>query len=276
MFLRSICSIVRYAKCRNRYLERNRIGEKFRRTSLATTRDGTTWDVTRWVYNVATGLCISKFSPDDSVATYTYTPDGLLLRETKSDGVWKEYVYDEKRQVIGFVSSDGTQDAIIERDEFGRAVSESNPVANSLYFLDDQFGATNQMDNVDGVSASYVREFDQNGRLVRFARVGGESAHYVYAVQSSISVVSNNDVTAHYSFTEDLLNAGYRIDIQDGDNFMRENYRDAFCRDTILAVTNRHGGTIRGMTYSYDALQRPVLRNADSFIYNSRTLMAAK
>ena len=239
-----------------------------RRTSLSTTRDGDTWDETRWIYDAATGLCTSKIYADESTVVYTYTPDGLLLRETKSEGTWKEYIYNAKRQIIGFVSSDGKQDAIIERDEFGRVVSESNIAASSLHFLHDQFGATNQMDNIDGVSASFVREFDQNGRLVRFGRVGGETAQYVYATHDSISEVLNSEVAVHYSYSDDLLNAGYRIAIQDGSDFIRENYRDVYCRDNILAITNRHGGTIRGINYLYDALQRPVLRNDDEFSYN--------
>ena len=67
-----------------------------RRTSLSTTRDGETWDVTRWTYDASTGLCTAKIYADGSQITYTYTPDGLLLRETKRGGTWREYIYDEK------------------------------------------------------------------------------------------------------------------------------------------------------------------------------------
>ena len=67
-------------------MERKRIGEKFRRTSLSTKRDGSIWDVTRWIYDAATGLCTSKIYADGSRITYTYTPDGLPLRESKRDG----------------------------------------------------------------------------------------------------------------------------------------------------------------------------------------------
>ena len=154
-------------------MERNCIGAKFRRTSLSTTRDGDTWDVTRWIYDAATGLCTSKIYADGSQITYTYTPDGLLLRETKRGVTWRKYIYDEKRQLVGFVSSDGKQDATMQRDEFGRITSESNAVAFTEYSLDDQFGATNEIRNVDGVSVSLIREFDEDGRLVRFGKSGG-------------------------------------------------------------------------------------------------------
>ena len=241
-----------------------------RRTSLSTTRDGDTWDETRWVYDAATGLCTAKVYADGSQITYTYTPDGLPLRETKRDGDWKENVYNTKRQLVGFVSNDGKQDAAMQRDEFGRITSESNAVAFTEYYLDDQFGATNEIRNVDGVSASFVRMFDANGQLVRFERVGGESVRYAYVSHGALASVSNNAVRADYSFTTDLLNAGYNLVVYGGSAFTHEIHRDTYLRDNILAVTNRYCGSIRGLTYSYDALQRPVLRNNDTFGYNSR------
>ena len=65
-----------------------------RRTSLATTRDGVSWDVTRWAYDPRTGSCISKTYADGSAVICTYTPDNLPLRTTYASGRWIEYVYD--------------------------------------------------------------------------------------------------------------------------------------------------------------------------------------
>ena len=47
---------------------------KGRRTSLKTTRDGESWDETRWALDPATGLCLSKTYADNSTVSYTYTP----------------------------------------------------------------------------------------------------------------------------------------------------------------------------------------------------------
>ena len=159
----------------------------------------------------------------------------------------------------------------MRRDEFGRITSESNAVASSVYLLDDQFGATNEIRNVDGVSVSLIREFDEDGRLVRFERVGGESVRYAYASHGVLASVSNNAVRADYSFTTDLLNAGYNLVVYGGSAFTHEIHRDTYLRDNILAVTNRYCGSIRGLTYSYDALQRPIQRNSDAFGYNERS-----
>ena len=144
-------------------------------------------DVTRWLRDEATGLVTNKVYADDSVAAYTYTPDGLLQCGTRPSGVWNENVYDAARQAVGLISSDGAQDAIIQRDRRGRVMAESNSVAHTEYCLDDSWCATNETQMVDSVSVSFEREFDAYGRLARFARVGGEESVFGYAPHGAIS-----------------------------------------------------------------------------------------
>ena len=216
------------------------------------------------------GFCTVKTYADGSTVTYTRTPDGLLLRETKPSGAWKENVYDAMRQIVGIVSSDGAQDASMLRDEFGRVTAESNSVALAAYSLDDCWGATNETQTVDGFSVSFKREFDAYGRLARFARVGGEDSVFDYAPHGAISIVSNESVAVGYAFADDSLDAGYALDVQGGLDFSREVFRHGYLRSCIVAVSNHCGNVSQGLEYSYDALQRPVSRNADSFGYNVR------
>ena len=49
-----------------------------RRTSLATSRDGTTWDVTGWTYDAGTGRKLAKRYADGREVAYDYTADGLV------------------------------------------------------------------------------------------------------------------------------------------------------------------------------------------------------
>ena len=242
-----------------------------RRTSLSTTRDGATWDTTTWMYDHAAGNCLSKTYADGSTVTYTYTPDNLLLRTTYASGRWKENVYDATRQVVGVVSSDGAQDASMQRDEFGRVMAESNSVALAEYSLDDCWGATNETQTVDGVSVSFKREFDAYGRLARFARVGGEESMFGYAPHGAIFAVSNGNVAVEYAFTPDALDAGYALAVQGGLDFSREVFRHGYLRSCIVAVSNHCGNTSHGLEYSYDALQLPISRNEDTFGYNDRS-----
>jgi len=241
-----------------------------RRTGLSTTRDGNAWDTTTWTFNPATGFCTLKTYADGSAVAYSYTPDGLPLRTTKPSGAWKDNVYDAARQIVGVVSSDGALDAFIQRDEFGRVASESNSSASVGYSLDDYWGATNEVQTVDGVSTSFIREFDAYGRLICFARIGGEESVFDYAPHGTISVVSNGNIAVEYAFTGDSLDTGYTLAVQGGADFSREVFRHDYLRSCIVAVSNHCGNTTHGLQYSYDALQRPVSRNADSFGYNER------
>ena len=52
---------------------------------VAMNRSGDEWDMTRWTYDPATGLCTSKIYEDGSVVTYEYTPDGLLETTRTAD-----------------------------------------------------------------------------------------------------------------------------------------------------------------------------------------------
>ena len=241
-----------------------------RRTSLSTTRDGAIWDTTTWAYDHATGLCTNKTYADGSTVAYTYTPDNLPLRTTYASGRWNETVYDGQRRRVGVVSSDGAQDASMQRDEFGRVTTESNFVAHAAYSLDDCWGATNETQTVDGFSVSFKREFDAYGRLARFARIGGEESVFGYAPHGAISVVSNGNVAVEYAFTGDAYEAGYALFVQGGADFSREVFRHDYFRSCIVAVSNHCGNALHGLEYSYDALQRPISRNDDSFAYNER------
>ena len=227
-------------------------------------------DTTRWLRDEATGLVTNKVYADDSIVTYTYTPDGLLLRETKPSGVWGESVYDTARQTVGMISSDAVQGAITQRDRLGRVTAKSNSVAFAEYYLDDFLGVTNEVQTVDAISVSFEREFDAYGRIVRFARVGGEESMFGYAPHGAISAVSNGNVAVEYAFTSDALDAGYVLAVQSGADFSREVFRHGYLRSCIAAVSNSCGNVSHGLEYGYDELQRPISRNADSFGYNVR------
>ena len=260
------------------YPVRNGYDTDGRRTSLTTFRDAggpgsvpaADGDTTSWTFDPATGLCTVKTYADNSTVTYTHTPDGLLLRETKPSGAWKENVYDAARKIVGIVSSDGAQDASMQRDEFGRVMAESNSVALAEYSLDDCWGATNETQTVDGVSVSFERGFDAYGRIERFTRIGGEESIFDYAPHGAISTVSNGNVAVVYAFTGDALDAGYALAVQGGLDFSREVFRHGYLRSCIVAVSNHCGNASQWLEYSYDALQQPVSRNADSFGYNVR------
>ena len=78
---------------------------KGRRTSLKTTRDGESWDTTRWPLDPATGRCLSKTYADNSTISYTHIPDGLPARTT-----WL-YAYDAEDRLVSVTSASLTNGA---------------------------------------------------------------------------------------------------------------------------------------------------------------------
>ena len=242
-----------------------------RRTSLSTTRDGAAWDATGWTFDPATGFRTVKAYADGTTVTYSYTPDGLPLRETRPSGEWRENVYDSARRIVGIVSSDEALDAAMTRDEFGNVTSESNAVSYVTYALDDHGNVTNEVQTVDGVSVSFLREFDPYGRPAQFARIGGDQMLIGYAADGQIDIISNETAVASYAYTSDRLDAGHSMDLSNGVDFTRTLARDGYRRSLVTNIVNSAAGAaVETLAYTYDALSRPVSRNADTFGYNER------
>lgn len=243
-----------------------------RRIALRTTRDGVTWDETRWTYDAATGLLSSKTYADNSTVTYTYTPDNLPLRTTYASGKWLENVYDSRRQIVGVISSDRVLNADYEHDAYGRIIVASNAVAWTSYSLNQGGTATNETRLLDGdYSVSIARVVDALDRPVALSipSIGYEMA-LQYSTNGLLAAISNSDAVITYGYTPDRLDSGCSMSFAGAEMFVRESMRDPYRRELTISVTNTSGLFVHGLAYSYDALARPILRNADDFSYNIR------
>ena len=239
-----------------------------RRILLATTRDGVTWDETRWTYDASTGLCTSKTYADGSTVLYTHTPDGLPLRKTYAGGRWIENVYDIQRQIVGTLSSDGANDLTIRRDAYGRVAGETNAVASAVCSRADVGMATNEAAVVGGIARTLRRTVDGQGRLVSFGLDGGYAAQTVsYREDGRIGSISNADIVVDYAYSDDGYDIGYTLSVAGGAVFTRTLTRDPYRRELVLNIANSAGGNF---AYAYDAISRPVTRNDDTFAYNNR------
>ena len=142
----------------------------------------------------------------------------------------------------------------------------------------DNGTATNEAWTVGGESATLVRELDEQGRLV--ALVGRDGApspsatsaqRYTYDTDGRLAAVSNAEAVAAYAYAPDGRDAGYTLTLANGTAFARTVVRDPFRRDLVARIENRvNGAPVEGLAYAYDALARPVTRNADTFAYNTR------
>ena len=242
-----------------------------RRTSLRTTRNNEDWDETHWTFDAATGLCTLKTYADSSAVTNTWAADGLPLRVAKPDGSWTESVYDENRRSVGQTSSDPLCAYGLALDAFGRTVAASNSVAHYMYALAYGGVVTNEITTVGAEWLEITRTVDPYGRVTSVARDGVEDSIFYNPTNGTIVAISNAEVCVTYAYTSDLLDAGCELAIADGVSFSRDVRRNSlYFRENVYAVTNRSPAATNEFRYSFDVLNRPVLRNADAFAYNAR------
>ncbi|MBR6734102.1 MAG: RHS repeat-associated core domain-containing protein, partial [Kiritimatiellae bacterium] len=238
---------------------------KGRRTSLKTTRDGESWDETRWALDPATGLCLSKTYADGSTISYTYTPDGLPARTTWPGGRWQENGYNARREVVSTERSDGEETAFAY-DAYSCEIVVTNDSASIEFTRDDRGRATNVTTTVAGTTHSLMREFDNAGRLARSGDL-----FYEYDSEGRLAVVSNSIAAVEYQYAADGLDAGYSLTLHNGSVFARSVARDAMRRSLVTGITSSmNNNPVESIAYSYDALGRPTNRNNDAFGYNER------
>lgn len=242
-------------------------------TSLKTTRDGSTWDETRWNYDEASGVQTTKTYVDGSVVRHDYDEEGRPTRTTWARGAWFENHYDEWGQIVAVKHDDPTIDAAMSYDDFGRLVVSSNNAAAYRYTYDERGFVTNEFAVIGGITNTIVRDFDDYGRSSRLRIADSDyDQTYVYDDKGRLSVIGIPGSTVTYAYTPDSLDAGYSVLTSSNAVLTRALYRDPQRRGLILSVSNLVNGVDSGSSfdYTYDALGRPVTRNLDEFGYNVR------
>ena len=241
-----------------------------RRVAMWTNRSGDEWDMTRWAYDPATGLCTSKTYEDGSIVTYEYTPDGLLETTRTADGHWTRNIYDAKRQLVG-VQYDDASNVTYGRDAYGRESSAANGNAAYAYTLAPCGIATGESVTIGVTNYTLLRGLDDQGRITLFGieNSGRTSClNFAYRPDGRIGSVTNGEVTVDYAYSDDGYDTGYTLAVEGGATFVRTLVRDPYRRDLVTAVVNSQGANY---AYSYDALSRPATRNDDVFAYNARS-----
>ena len=248
-----------------------------RRVSLSTTKDGRTWDETRWTYDPATGKCTAKRYPDGSQIAYALTPDGLELRETKASGAWREFVYDSRRLRTATVFSDPTLNATCAYDAFGRSVAETNAAAGIALARAKDGTATNETWCVGRHREVLVRQQDSFGRIEGRGLLDGDWQSVSYAEGLRIGSIAATEATVSYAYAEDGSELGYGLALMgDGATVERRVIRDSHRPDLIVAVSNFVNGTaVCCETYAHDAKGRVAVREnearetRDEFAYDA-------
>ena len=246
-----------------------------RRTSLETTRNGCEFDRTEWTYDPLTGLCLGKTYADASSVAYTHTADGLPQRTTYPGGHWVENAYDGRRFLTGVTSDDDACCVRLDNDVFGRVVSASNAVARYGYSYAARDVVTNEATEVGGVRVTIRRQADAVGRLTALSVSGAGGLSVLYATNGVIQSVVTPDGVAEYLYDGFAADIGYRLTLTNGVSFERTLTRSPYLHGEILSVRNAAGPSTNSYAYAYDAVKRPITRNADMFAYNRRGEVAS-
>ncbi len=243
-----------------------------RRKSLTTFRDAgepDSGDTTTWTLDDATGLCTEKTYADESQFFYSYTPDGLLETAETPEGRFRTNWYNDRRELV-MVEWDAGDTLYFDYDAYSREVSASNDVSSVVYARDGHGNVTGETQTVSSegpsVIAAISRTFDAFGRL---ASCNGAALSYDDC--GRLATISNENAVVTYQYSADGYDLGYAIALSNGVTFTRSLARDEWRRSLVTGITNSvNGVAIDGLAYSYDALGRPVSRNADTFGYNER------
>ena len=144
------------------------------KTSMTTYRDEASGsgDVTRWLYDAASGVVTNKVYADGKGPSYAYTDNGALAARTWARGVVTSYAYDGWGNLTNTAYSDDTPSVSIRYDAMGRQV-EVRDAAGVTTFAYDAFGScTNE--TVVGVAGTNVieRYWDGYGRTLGYSLNG--------------------------------------------------------------------------------------------------------
>ncbi len=252
-----------------------------RRIMLQTTRDGTAWDTTHWLYDSAFGLVTNKLYADNSTVSYTHTADGKLATRTWARGVTTAYSYDPAQNLTSIsywrtsVSADATPAITFAYDSLQRLQSAANGLAAYSYIRNRTGKLTNEVATINGTLQSIDRNFDHYQRLITLS-VNGNRVDYSYNSQGRLAAASNNLFTVAYSYTPDGYDAGYTLTTSGGMSLTREVERNQYRRQLVTTISNHINGMPQTpLRYTYDFLNRVTQRNQDTFGYNARSEVVA-
>ena len=151
------------------------------------------------------------------------------------------------------------------------AKSASNDVAQHAYSHLPSGIATNETATVGALSLDIFRSVDPYGCVASLTRDGTSDEIVHDSSNGVVAAVSNAEVSVVYTYTGDLLDAGYNLALAGGMRFTRELIHSGnYLRENVYAVHNASPVTTNSFAYGYDYLHRPVSRSGDTFAYNSR------
>jgi RHS repeat-associated protein len=267
------------------------------KTEMHTFRAGSGWqaaawpsattgaaDVTRWVYQEATGLLTQKRDASGKQVAYAYDVMRRVSSRTwaRTDGLGQPivttYSYDPNTaELLGVNYSDGTPAVVVAYDRGGRQTGVTDASgAHTLTYNDAGQLQTDQVAGgvLDGVTATVGYDSLLRRNTLQSTRNAASllSQTYGYDAHSRLQTVTSGGQTATYAYYagSGLLNTT----TFDGGTQLTAGY-DALGRLQSIATTTAAAGTVASYTYTYNNLdQRTRATREDgsywSYAYNDR------
>ena len=216
------------------------------------------WDVTRWLYEEATGLMTNKVYADGKGPSYAYSAEGRLARRTWARGVTTEYAYDEFDDLLAKTYSDETPAVALSYDGIGRLLSAvCEGVSTNLYSYGPFGDLTNEVQN----GTILARSFDAFGRPTGYVIGNGEdpgsAVSYAYDADGRFSAVSSGTNTFSYSY---LPGSSFVSGMTANTGHSWERVYEPN-RDLIVTIHNKYGDrTISRFDYTNDEIGRRIAR----------------
>ncbi|MDD4019200.1 MAG: hypothetical protein PHV28_14800, partial [Kiritimatiellae bacterium] len=237
------------------------------RSELRTWRDESGQpDVTRWHYDLASGLVTNKVYADGLGPSYSYLPDGRLSLRAWARGVETAYGYADTANGAAQSAShsDGTPGVTNTYDLAGRLVSVEDGTGARSFAYDARGRVTAETNAL----AVITREYNALGLPSGFAADSDGTVAYAYDGAGRMTNVCFGALsfchgylphTRHLESVSNSCGIGWHRLYEGG-------------RNLIASVTNFSGSaTVAAFGYLNDSIGRRVARNNDTFAYNARS-----
>jgi hypothetical protein len=247
-------------------------------------------DITRWLYDNATGLLTNKLYADGLGTAYTYTPDHKLHTRTWARGITTTYIYAPISGELAFIDySDDTPDIAYTYDRPGNTVSvtdvsgtrtfshtpDGQTLTDAIQFQDEAFTLHEAYDAF-GRGAGYALSNTVDGASSLITSVALEHDPY-----GRLSVCSVGNIPAPFRYGW-LPNSNLQQSLAMPNGVTRQTTYDPH-RDLPSSITHTNvaGIVLTRRTFAYDASSRLTNRTQyrlgdetnrlDAFGYNPRS-----
>jgi RHS repeat-associated protein len=227
---------------------------------------------TRTDYDIY-GRQVTTYEPESATvaSTFTYYPDGQVKRETRADGTWTDYAYDDGDNKISETSPDGgggTAVATFTYDVGGRLVAETDAdgalTSHTYDLLGRETGAKGE-----GPASSVT--YNAAGNVISKTDADGVVTETVYdasgrvVTEKVVSSAGTRTTTTSYDTT------GKTLSSSDPDSRQLVFEYDVFGRTSRESHTTT-AGVVKDESTLYDSLGRPT-STADNRTGVSRTFV---